>query len=52
MTAIIIPDSIRSARGEAHPEHEAGMWPWAPLSILAIAIVCWVPVAALIWAVC
>ena len=52
MSTIIIPGSIRSARGEAHPDAETPMWPWAPLSILAIAIVCWVPVAALIWAVC
>lgn len=46
MSTIIIPDSIRSARGEAQPK------PHTPFAILAMAIVCWAPVVALIWAVC
>lgn len=45
MSTIIIPDSIRSARGEAPKRH-------TPFAILAMAIVCLAPVVALIWAVC
>lgn len=44
MSTIIIPDSIRSARGEDPKPH-------TPFAILAMAIVCWA-VVALIWAVC
>ena len=47
MSTIIIPDSIRSARGEAQPDpmhqplHEPPMNRWAPLAIFVTSIVLW-----------